>query len=113
MALPRLVLPWLVKARFSVFWLVGSVLMTVLVLAMLFLRDVVAEVDWRVALVVGVALLVASVTSTWRDLSTSDPVSDPRFADAPRRGVQWLTALSFPILTLLILGVDALFRMVS
>ncbi len=113
MALPRLVLPWLVKARFSVFWLVGSVLMTVLVLAMLFLRDVVAEVDWRVALVVGVALLVASVTSTWRDLSTSDPVADPRFADAPRRRTQWLTALSFPILTLLILGVDALFRMVS
>lgn len=113
MALPRLVLPWLVKVRFSVVWLVGSALMTVLVLAMLFLRDVVAEIDWRVALVVGVALLVANVTSTWRDLSASDPVSDPRFADAPRRGVQWLTALSFPILTLLILGVDALFRMVS
>ena len=34
------------------------------------LTDVVAEFSWLVALVIGVGLLVASVTSTWRDLST-------------------------------------------
>lgn len=111
MALPQRVVPWLARARYSVVGLVGAALMAVLVLAMLLLRDVVAEVDWRVALVIGIGLLVASVTSTWRDLSTSDPVADPRSGETPSRRTQWLTALMFPILTVLILGIDALFRL--
>ena len=68
MALPRRVLPWLAKVKYSVAGLLGVALMAVLVLAMLFLTDVVAEFSWLVALVIGVGLLVASVTSTWRDL---------------------------------------------
>lgn len=63
-------LPWLAKVKYSVAGLLGVALMAVLVLAMLFLTDVVAEFSWLVALVIGVGLLVASVTSTWRDLST-------------------------------------------
>ena len=70
MALPRRVLPWLAKVKYSVAGLLGVALMAVLVLAMLFLTDVVAEFSWLVALVIGVGLLVASATSTWRDLST-------------------------------------------
>lgn len=113
MALPRRVLPWLAKVKYSVAGLLGVALMAVLVLAMLFLTDVVAEFSWLVALVIGVGLLVASVTSTWRDLSTPDPVADPRSTEAPPRRTQWLAALTFPILTVLILGIDALFRLAS
>lgn len=112
MALPRRVLPWLAKARYSVVDLLGAALMALLVLAMLFLTDVVAELDWRLALAVGVGLLVASVVLTWRDLATPDPVADPRSPDSPPRRTQWLAALMFPILTLLVLGIDALFRLV-
>lgn len=111
MALPRRVLPWLARARYSLVGLLGAALMALLVLAMLFLTDVVAELDWRLALAVGMGLLVASVISTWRDLSTPDPVADPRSPDSPPRRTQWLAALMFPILTLLILGIDALFRL--
>lgn len=111
MALPRRVLPWLAKARYSVMGLLGAVVMAVLVLAMLLLTDVVGELDWRVALVAGIVLLVASVTLTCRDLATADPVADPRSPGAPPRGTQWLTALMFPILTLLVLGIDVIFRL--
>lgn len=113
MALPRRVLPWLAKAKYSLVGLLGAVFMALLVLAMLFLTDVVAELDWRVALMVGLGLLVASVTSTWRDLSTPDPVADPRSPDSPARRTQWLAALTFPILTVLVLAIDALLRLVS
>lgn len=91
--------------------LLGAVVMAVLVLAMLLLTNVVGELDWRVALVAGIVLLVASVTLTWRDLATADPVADPRSPGAPPRGTQWLTALMFPILTLLVLGIDVIFRL--
>ena len=111
MALPRRVLPWLAKARYSVMGSLGAVVMAVLVLAMLLLTNVVGELDWRVALVAGIVLLVASVTLTWRDLATADPVADPRSPGAPPRGTQWLTALMFPILTLLVLGIDVIFRL--
>lgn len=111
MALPRRVLPWLAKARYSVMGLLGAVVMAVLVLAMLLLTNVVGELDWRVALVAGIVLLVASVTLTCRDLATADPVADPRSPGAPPRGTQWLTALMFPILTLLVLGIDVIFRL--
>lgn len=111
MALPRRALPWLAKAKYSVFAVLGVALMAVLVLAMLFLTDVMAELDWRIALAVGIGLLAGGAVSTWRDLSTPDPVVDPRSPQPPRRRTQWRTALMFPILTVLILLIDAVFRM--
>ena len=109
MALPRRVLPWLARAKYSTFALAGVAIMAVLVLvSMVFLTDVVAELDWRVALAIGIALLSANVISTWRALSTPDPVADPRSPEAPRRRTQWLTALMFPILTVVIVAINVL-----
>lgn len=113
MALPRSVLPWLARARFSLLWLVAAAVMAALVLSMLLLGHVVAEISWLVVLALGLALLVASVASTWRDLSRPDPVQDPRSGKAPRGRTQWVTALLFPILTALVLLVDAAFRALS
>ena len=113
MAFPRTMVTSLARAKFPVLWLGGAAFMAALVLAMLLLRETLTAISWPVILIAGLALLVASVIATWRDLSTSDPVHDPRAGDASRRRLQWLTALIFPILTALILGIDALFRLTS
>ncbi len=113
MAFPRTVVPSLGRAKFPALWLGGAAFMAALVLAMLLLTQTLTMIGWPVTLVAGAALLVASVIATWRDLSTSDPVQDPRVGDAAGRRLQWLTALMFPILTALILGIDALFRLAN
>ncbi len=113
MALPRTMVPSLARAKSVVLWLGTAAFMAALVLAMLLLRQTLTTISWQVTLMAGAALLAASVTATWRDLSKSDPVHDPRADHAPRRRTQWLTALMFPILTALILGIDALFRLAN
>lgn len=59
----------------------------------------------------GIVLLAASVIVTWRDLATPDPVADPAHPQRKPCRTQWLTALMFPILTLLVLGIDVIFRL--
>ncbi len=108
--LPRRALLLLGKAKFAWIWLATILLIVALVLAQLLFRQDVAEISWIPVLLAGVALLVINVTLTWRDLARPDAIQDPRSPRTPFRGVQWITALSFPIGTLLILGVDAVFR---
>ncbi|TRY20187.1 hypothetical protein FOJ82_04820 [Tessaracoccus rhinocerotis] len=113
LALPRKVLPWLARAKFSLVWLVGVLLLAALVPSLLLLRQVIAEITPLAVLALGVVLLAGSVAWTSRYVSRPDPVQDPRSGKAPRGRTQWVTALLFPILTALVLLVDAAFRALS
>ena len=77
-------------------------------------REPVLETGWLGPLVVGLALLVLSVALPWGDLSDPDPVHDPRATDAGRpTAIAWVTALLFPFLTVILIGMDLLFRAVA
>ncbi|WP_256839529.1 hypothetical protein [Ornithinimicrobium faecis] len=77
------------------------------------LRDTVAEFAWGTVAAVGVLALALQVVLTWADFAEPDQLLDPRQPAPGRTTLQWLTAFIFPFLTLLVLGMDVIFRAVS
>ncbi|USQ75601.1 hypothetical protein [Ornithinimicrobium cryptoxanthini] len=86
-------------------------LLIVLIIPQALLRDPVLELGWVGPFVAGLVLLALSVVLPWRDLSEDDPVRDPRAGgtDSPT-ALGWFTAFLFPILALIMIGMDAVFR---
>lgn len=110
LARPVPVLGWIMRHQGTAFVLPFVVLIAMIVPQALW-RDVLAEPAWSAVLGVGVLLLVLNVILTWPDLTTADPIRDPRLPPARRGPRGWpLVALMFPFLTLLVLGMDAVVR---
>lgn len=111
---PTPVLAWLVRRRSTAF-ATPFVVLILLLIPQLLLRDTVLEATWVAPLVIGVVLLTLSVVLTWPDLSVTDPVVDPRTVGAGSSGrtAGWVTALMFPVLTLVLIGVDAILRLLT
>ncbi|WP_247089959.1 hypothetical protein [Ornithinimicrobium sp. F0845] len=110
---PTPVLRWLVRRPATAGAAVFAVLI-VLVVPQALLREALLEVGPVTPLVVGAVLLVLSVVLPWGDLSQQDPVRDPRARETGGGGgIGWFTAFLFPVLTVIMVGMNALFRAVS
>lgn len=108
---PTPVLTWLFRNPRKVFALPFAVLI-LLIIPQALLRGTVLDVGWGAPLVAGLVLLGLSVVLAWPDLSGVDPVRDPRVGSPAGATLAkgWFTALMFPVLTVIIVGMDALFR---
>lgn len=73
-------------------------------------REALLETGWGIPLAVGLVLLAASVLLLWSGLGDQDPVRDPRGGVASSRAGAWFTVALFPVLAVLMVGMDALFR---
>ncbi|GAA5164084.1 hypothetical protein [Ornithinimicrobium tianjinense] len=110
LARPTPVLRWLVAQPARSFLAVFGVLIA-LVVPQALLRHPVADPGWAMPLVVGLVLLALSVALPWRDLAVADPVRDPRRHGAGRPdAAAWLTALTFPVLAAIMIGMDEVVR---
>ena len=106
---PGPALAWLLRHRWLTFALPFVVLIALLIPQVL-MRQSVTELDWPLVATLGVIALGLQVVLTWRDFTESDDVVDPRQPASGRSPVEWLTAFIFPFLTLVVLGMDAIFR---
>ncbi|QDO89634.1 hypothetical protein FNH13_15915 [Ornithinimicrobium ciconiae] len=109
---PGPAMTWLVRHRWTTFVLPFAVL-TALLIPQVLLRETVVEVGWGTMAVAGVLALALQVVLTWADLAEPDEILDPRRPAPTRTAVQWLTAFIFPFLTVVVLGMDVLFRALS
>lgn len=109
---PGPALTLLVRHRSLTFALPFAVLI-VLIVPQALLRDAVTEFGWGAVSAVGVLALILQVVLTWADFAEPDQLIDPRQPAQGRTALQWLTALIFPFLTLVVLGMDVIFRAVS
>lgn len=108
---PTPVLSWVLRRPANGIIGVFGVLI-LLIIPMALLRDPLLTTGWAPLLAVGLVLLVLSVVLPWSDLSGQDPVRDPRAgAAATPSALGWFTAFLFPLLTVIMLGMDALFRL--
>lgn len=109
---PAPALSLLVRRRWVTFALPFAVLI-VLIVPQALLREPTAEFAWGAVAAVGVLALALQVVLTWADFAEPDQLVDPRRPAPGRTALQWLTAFIFPFLTLLVLGMDVIFRAVS
>lgn len=110
LARPTPVLRWLAARPARSFLAVFGVLI-VLVVPQALLRHPLADPGWAAPLLVGLVLLALSVALPWRDLAVADPVRDPRRDGSGRPdATAWLTALTFPVLAALMIGMDEVVR---
>lgn len=102
----------LVRHRWVTFALPFAVLI-VLIVPQALLRGTVAEFSWGAVAAVGILALALQVVLTWADFAEPDQIVDPRQPAPGRTALQWLTAFIFPFLTVLVLGMDVIYRAVG
>lgn len=109
---PTSTLMKLVRCRSLVFVLPFG-LLAVFLLPQLLWREPVVESSWPLLAGAGVLALTWQVVLAWPSLTESDPIQDPRAPapDRPRRS--WGTTFLFPLLTVMLLAVGAVFRALS
>ncbi|MDG4797414.1 hypothetical protein [Micromonospora sp. WMMD1082] len=88
-------------------------LLTVFLLPQALWREPVAQSAWPLPAAVGVVALILQVVLTWPALTESDPIRDPRVSTPSRPQIEWALAFLFPFLTMIMLGVDAVFRLLA
>lgn len=106
------VLAWMVRHQALVLVLPFAVLVALIVPQVL-LRDVVAEPSWLAVGAVGLVALTLQVVLTCADLARPDPITDPRDGAPRRSSGGWIFAFIFPLLTVLVLAVDAVIRVLQ
>ncbi|WP_114907099.1 hypothetical protein [Ornithinimicrobium murale] len=109
---PGPALALLVRHRWTTFTLPFVVLIALIVPQAL-LRGSVAEFAWGTVAAIGVVALALQVVLTWADFAEPDQLIDPRQPAPGRTALQWLTAFIFPFLTVLVLGMDVIYRAVG
>lgn len=107
---PTPVLRWFVRHPMTAS-AAAFALLILLVIPQALLRDPVLELVWVGPFVAGLILLALSVVLPWTDLSEDDPVRDPRAGRTDSStALGWLTTFLFPVLAVILIGMDAVLR---